>query len=194
MASSREVFSEFVRRILRRFCAQNAIAAPADPMLSQLAERLWLLVIERGLPAPLGRADPGEPGEMADAECTALVARVFGETAGAEREKLAVPMRQLVKACFHPEFKVCRDSFREVSPDGSCRRQQLARVKARISGTHCVDCPYWVGLESEAHERFLNREWQPACREALSANLDIFLPEDFRGLRRLLYTEARRSI
>ena len=120
--------------------------------------------------------------------------RVQAGLTAPQREKLAVPVRQLVKACFHPEFRVCRDSFREESPDGSCRRQQLARVRARVSGAHCVDCPYWVALTPEAHGKFLTREWQLPGRGELAANLDIFLPEDFRDLRRLLYTEARRSI
>jgi len=194
MVSVGDVFSERVQGILRRFCTQNGAGCPDDVLLRELARRLWSVVRERGLPAPLAASDPGIPGELPEAECTDLVARVWGETPVTEREKLAVPVRQLVKACFHPEFKVCRDSFREVSADGACRRQQLPRVRARISGTHCVDCPYWVALEPAAHVRFLTREWQPACRDELAANLDIFLPEDFRNLRRLLYAEARRSI
>ncbi|MEO6569728.1 MAG: hypothetical protein ABIO94_13260, partial [Opitutaceae bacterium] len=94
-------------------------------------------------------------------------------------------------ACFHEEFKVCRDSFREPSPDGICRRQQLARVRQRISGTHCIDCPYWTSLPAEKHLRFLDTQWQAAGRDELTAHLGIFLPEDFRRLRQWIYAAAR---
>ena len=118
-----------------------------------------------------------------------LVARVI---AGSDEPLLAEAARHLVKACFYPEFKVCRDSFREVTADGSCRRQELERVRGRVSGTHCVDCPHWVALEPEAHSEFLAREWraQPAL---LMEHRDIFLPEDFRALRRWLHAAARCS-
>ncbi len=188
---------EFVRligEILRRFCAQNAAVAPAAAECADLAWRLWPLLGERGLPRPLAPGEPGEPGELPEAECDALVARAMEGCAVATCETLAGPVRQLVKACFYPEFKICRDSFREVSPDGSCRRQQLARVRQRVSGTHCVDCPYWVALTAAQHEKFLRRHWQPASRAELAENLPVFLPEDFRALRRLLHGAARNRI
>jgi hypothetical protein len=119
---------------------------------------------------------------------------VIGETSAAAGKIVAAPVRQLVKACFYAEFKICRDSFREVSPDGSCRRQQLARVRSRVSGSHCVDCPYWVALSSEQHVKFLTREWQPAGREELAAHLPVFLPEDFRAFRRTVRAMARGRI
>jgi hypothetical protein len=97
---------------------------------------------------------------------------------------------QLVKACFYPEFTVCRDSFREVAKDGSCRRQELARVRQRVSGTHCVDCPHWVALTPAGHGELLQREWrsEPGI---LEDNCGVFLPEDFRELRRWLHARAR---
>jgi hypothetical protein len=125
---------------------------------------------------------------MAEEECAPLVARVV---AGVEGEALlAEAARQIVKACFYPEFKVCRDSFREVARDGACRRQQLERVRGRISGTHCVDCPHWVALEPAEHVRFVTAEWRgdPA---GFTAHREIFLPEDFRALRRWLHAAAR---
>jgi hypothetical protein len=189
-----EKFCEIVQQILRRFGVQNNFEPPPPAVLGQLAARLWTLVEERGLPPALADGNEGRPGDLPDAECAPLLERVLGDLAGPHREKLAVPVRQLLKACFHPEFKVCRDSFREVSPDGACRRQQLTRVRARVSGTHCIDCPHWTALGPEEHGKFLEHEWQPAGRAELAANVGIFLPEDFRRLRRLLYAEARRCI
>ncbi|HEX2854183.1 MAG TPA: hypothetical protein VHO24_13180 [Opitutaceae bacterium] len=194
MAPTGEVFCEIVQEILQRFGAQNDLVLPPVPALGELAGRLWSVIEERGLPTPLAPGDDGRPGDLPDAECAPLLARVLGDLAEPHREKLAVPVRQLVKACFHPEFKNCRDSFREVSPDGACRRQQLARVRTRVSGTHCIDCPHWVTLAPAQHLKFLEGEWQPAVRSQLEANLGIFLPEDFRKLRHLLYACARRSI
>jgi hypothetical protein len=114
---------------------------------------------------------------MAEEECALLIARVMAGLAG---PRLAEAARQLVKACFYPEFKTCRDSFREVAADGSCRRQELARVRGRISGAHCVDCPHWVALTPAQHIAYLTHEWRGDAAE-FSAHRDVFLPEDFRA-------------
>jgi hypothetical protein len=185
------MFAEIVPEILRRFSVQNGREPPDEVALSSVAARLWQLVQERGLPPPLGASEAGTPVEIPDETCAPLVERTLEPVSERDREWLRVPVRQLIKACFHGEFKICRDSFREVSPDGSCRRQQLSRVKQRVSGTHCIDCPYWVALPPETHRRFIEREWQPGGREELRFYREIFLPEDFRRMRRLLHAHAR---
>lgn len=194
MGSAGEDFCIIVPQILQRFADQNDLSPFPVAELEQIAARLWSVIEERGLPAPLGPDEVGSPGDLPDGECTPLVARVLGDVAEPQREKLAVPVRQLVKACFHPEFRHCRDSFREVSPDGSCRRQQIDRVRTRVSGTHCIDCPHWVAFTAGQHVKFLEYEWQPGGRADLATYLAIFLPEDFRKLRHLLYAKARGSI
>lgn len=183
MSSPAETLTEFLRPLLQRYFAQTGRVAAAEQVIVALADRLAGLIEERGLPVPLAPGEQGEAQEMSAQEVAPLVDRLLAGWTGAEREALATPARQLVKACFHGEFKVCRDSFREVSPDGSCRRQELKRVRERISGSHCVDCPYWTGLEPEQHWRYLGKEWRsdPAV---LTAHREVFLPEDFRRLRR----------
>lgn len=187
MPTDQEEFADRVETILRRFFAQNGQPVPEG--LDQTARRLWTLVVERGLPRPLATHERGEPGGMTDEECAALVAAVVDSGADA---LLVEAVRQLVKACFYPEFKTCRDSFREVEPDGSCRRQELPRVLRRISGTHCVDCPHWVAMTPVQHERFLARNWR-AGADTFFAHRDVFLPEDFRALRQWLYAAARKN-
>jgi hypothetical protein len=194
MAEDPEPFLELVAEILRRFCAQNQRPVPSRIAARGYASRLWTLVEERGLPRPLTAAEQGSPGELAEADCAALLARVCENAPADEAKSLAAPLRQLLKACFHAEFKTCRDSFREVSADGICRRQQLTRVRERVSGSHCIDCPYWVSLSSEQHWRFLQREWQEAACDELIAHRAVFLPEDFRALRLWLYARARVRI
>ena len=157
MTQGDEEFVRLVSAVMARFFAQNGHMPLAEGERTALAARLWTLVTERGLPRPLKPAERGEPREMSDAEVAPLVSRVIG--AGTD-PLLATAIRQLVKACLYPEFKTCRDSFREVSPDGSCRRQELGRVLGRVSGSHCVDCPHWVALTPEQHEKYLAREWQ----------------------------------
>lgn len=193
MPGAEETFVVIVAEILRRFCLQNGWALPAPEVLRRYADGLWALVKERGLPRPLGAGEPGAPGELSEEACAPLVARVLANASEADRIFFANPLRQLVKACFHEEFKVCRDSFREPSPDGICRRQQLVRARQRVSGTHCIDCPYWVALTPEQHGHFLENEWQPAGRQDLDLHRSIFLPEDFRRLRRYLHHTARAS-
>lgn len=181
-------FERIVTAVVTRFCAQQPQAATATE-LPRFSRQLRQLVAERGLPRPLGPDECGAPGGMADAECAPLVARVM---AGLADPLLAEVARQLVKACFYPEFKVCRDSFRDVGRDGVCRRQQLERARQRISGVHCVDCPHWVALAPGEHEAYVAGEWRgdPA---AFVSHRDIFLPEDFRLLRRWLHAAARQG-
>lgn len=171
-------FERCVVAMVARFCAQGNGPVPAFK-LARFAAQLREVVVERGLPPPLPPGECGAPGGMPEAEVASLVARV---TAGLDEPQLAEAARQLVKACFYPEFTVCRDSFREVARDGSCRRQELARVRARISGAHCVDCPHWVALSPAAHGDLLAREWRgdPAV---FVAHREVFLPEDFRTFR-----------
>lgn len=187
MPSADAEFVPLVSVMLERFFRQNA--QPPLPVATReaFAARLQALIAERGLPPPLAPDDLGRPGGMSEAECAPLVARVVDDGAPA---LLADAARQLVKACFYPEFRVCRDSYREVAPDGACRRQQLTRVRGRISGTHCIDCPHWVALEPERHAAMLAHAWCAAAEE-LAAHHDVFLPEDFRALRRWLYRAAR---
>lgn len=183
-----EEFSGLVVALLRRFFAQNAqTVAPAE--LEILATQLGALIAEQGLPAPLKPGETGSPGGMADVECSRLVERVLKGTNSA---LLAEPTRQLVKACFYPEFTVCRDSFCEPAPDGACRRQELARARKRISGAHCVDCPYWARYSAADHGEFLAAQWKSGRAEFETAR-DIFLPEDFRALRRWVRAQAGRG-
>lgn len=194
MVDDAEAFFILVEKILRRFGAQNGQTELFSSAARHYARRLLDLVGERGLPRPLRQSELGEPGELPEKECADLLARIMAGATAEEVELWAVPLRQLVKACFHAEFKVCRDSFKEASADGICRRQQLHRARERVSGAHCIDCPYWVALTPEQHARFLEREWQPAGREELKEQRGIFLPEDFRALRLWLYARARVSI
>jgi hypothetical protein len=181
-------FGRLVGAILRRFWIQNAQPPPTDAEVATLAANLWSLVVRRGLPRPLAAGECGEPGGMSEAEWAPLVAHVLGGPADGLRAEAA---RQLVKACFYPEFTACRDSFRLVSPDGACRRQQLSRVRGRVSGTHCVDCPHWVALSPSAHAEFVAAEWRAGAAD-FTAQRDVFLPEDFRALRLWLHARARR--
>lgn len=184
--------AEFIRRaevILQRFLAQNENPVPEVSVLHALALRLWDVVRERGLLPPLAPGEQGQPGGMADSVLAPLVARIAGD--GCE-PLVEEAVRQLVKACFYPEFRVCRDSFRAASPDGACRRQELSRVRQRVSGTHCIDCPHWVALPADVHAQFLAQHWI-AGAESFRAHREVFLPEDFRRLRQWLYEAAREG-
>lgn len=180
-------FERLVSAIVTRFFAQNLHAPPAAIEVRRCVAQLAELVAGRGLPRPLAPGEVGAPGGMAEEECAPLVARVIAGTNDALWGEAA---RQLVKACFYPEFTVCRDSFRAVGRDGSCRRQERERVRRRISGTHCVDCPHWVAQAPAAHTEYLGREWRGNPAE-LAAHHAMFLPEDFRALRLWLHAAAR---
>jgi hypothetical protein len=186
--SDTKEFSRLVVTLLARYFAQNAHAVQLVE-LEAVATQLAALVADRGLPPPLEPGQVGAPGGMAESECSNLVARVLNGTGSAF---LAEPARQLIKACFYPEFTVCRNSFCETTPNGACRRQELARARKRISGAHCVDCPLWERYAQADHSEFLAAQWKSGQGEFEDAR-SIFLPEDFRVLRKTVRLQARRN-
>ena len=182
-------FSELVGAVLRRFFAQNGRPAPVDADVAAFAARLWMLIGERGLPPPLRPGEIAAPGGMTDDVYAPLVAHTLGGLADPFWVNAA---KQLVKTCFYPELRVCRDSWREAATNGVCRRQDLGTVRLRISGTHCVDCPHWVALEPVPHGQMLAEEWKSGAGE-FHAHRAEFLPEDFRALRGWLLARARAT-
>jgi len=166
---------------LRRWFHANGFPAPAEEEVAGVCARLRSVIAERGLPRVPPGGRPEEAVEMPAAECGPLERRVLGERVA--DPCWGTPVRQLVKACLQPEFRRCRDSYRERSPDGSCRRQDPEKAAGRLSGSPCVDCPYWLELTPAQHERALREAWagDPAV---LAARPEVFLPADFRELRR----------
>lgn len=152
--------------LLDRFQRQQE-GPRADPdLLRTVAARLGALA--------RGGASAAEPGPLA--------LQIAGP--GAD-PTLTDAVTQLVKAITYPRLDVCRESYRETGPDGSCRRQMPAPARRRISGTHCVDCPHWLAFGPAEHAAWLRAAWRsdPAGFDAARG---VFLPEDFRALRRLL--------
>lgn len=186
MAYDLEEFKRLVGAVLARSEAQRSSAVP-PAQRRRFLDQLGQLVAERGLPPPLAPEAVCGTGGMAEQEFATLAALGLG---GIDDPVLLDLAKQVLKACFYPELATCRDSFREVAKDGSCRRQEVARARSRISGAHCVDCPHWVEREPAAHAVLLAQEWrnEPGL---LGAHQGIFLPEDFRALRRWLYSAAR---
>jgi hypothetical protein len=188
MRTSAAEFAEYVGPLIQRYFAQNDAVPPSGAEVEAFAARLWSIVAERGLPPALAQGERGEPREMTEAECAPLVARVIE---GSTDPLWADVARQLLKACLYPEFKTCRESYHAVSADGVCRRQELTRTRKRASGAHCVDCPYWQLLGREEHAKLLRARW---CGDAaqFDAHRDVYLPEDFRALRRWIRALAPR--
>ena len=182
-------FESRVEAILRRFAAQQGRPASSAEDGRRFAKQLAQIVDERGLPQQSQLLESRGAAALSETEISTLTARAI---AGVSEEWLADVARQLVKACFYPELETCRDSFREVRSDGSCRRQELDRVRGRVSGTHCVDCPHWVALPPEQHRRFLQQEWK-GDRATLECNPGVFLPEDFRALRQWIRSAPKNG-
>lgn len=189
MIAAAEEFQRLVVQVLERFTRQNG-GTVDGVSLRRFAEQLAQLVLKRGVPPPLREGDAGAPGELDKSEIKELTERAL---AGAAADELLTDgAKQLVKACFYPEFHVCRDSYRERSGKGVCKRQVLERARGRVSGAHCVDCPYWTDVSPERHAELLRDGWCADPAE-LERNRAIFLPEDFRAVRRWV-REAARTI
>lgn len=179
---SRQALAAAIGPLLARFLRQNG-ADPLPPAESALlASRLAEELLAHGLPAPLPPGELGRPGGLAEADCAGIVGRAVGADVP---PFLAEALRQVTKACLHPPFHTCRNSYRETASDGTCRRQQRARVLLRVSGSPCVDCPYWTTLPASEHEGLLLGGWA-AGSGAYDPGDEVFLPADFRALRRLL--------
>ncbi|MSU70071.1 MAG: hypothetical protein EXS39_04705 [Opitutaceae bacterium] len=185
------VFAALAGSCLRRFFRQNGLSPLPKTLPAEFLARVWAVVEEAGWPRPLAGPEQGEPAEMAADRVADLAARVFAGLAFPERHaELVVPTRQLLKACLQPEFRRCRESYHEVI-DGACRRQELTRARGRMSGVHCVDCPYWVALRPGQHGALLTKAWVAGGPERFAAQREIFLPKDYRALRKFLWQHVR---
>jgi hypothetical protein len=179
-AQARE-FDALVVANLERWFRRNGHGPVSAADLAGVAERLRALLAEKGLPRIPAGGRPEKAVELPPEECAPLERRVLGPLVADER--WATPVRQLVKACLQPEFRRCRDSYREREADGSCRRQQAGKVRGRLSGSPCVDCPYWLELTPEQHAGALRDGWAGDVA-AFAADSELYLPSDFRALRR----------
>ena len=188
--SAGETFGRLIAAILDRYGRQRAMARVDESETGRVAARLWALIESRGRPPIPADGGGEEPPEMVAAEVAPLVAQVLAGLAGAEA--LKNPVRQLVKACLQAERRTCRESYREAGVDGVCRRQLIDRVRERVSGTHCVDCPHWTALTPERHGNFLAGAWMPTRAAEFAEHREVFLPEDFRALRVFLGAHAAR--
>ncbi len=189
MISGAEEFRRAVAAVLERFARQNG-ATINEAAVERFAMQLARLIEERGLPAALRQGEIGAPGELDKSEVRRLAEMALDGVRWAEA--LDDAAKQLVKACFYPEFRVCRDSYRERSGKGVCKRQVLEKARGRVSGSHCVDCPYWTDVTPERHADLLRKGWCGDPAE-LEENRAVFLPEDFRAVRRWVRQAARGS-
>jgi len=191
--SAAAAFAALASDCVRQFLVHNAIEPLPDSLLSAYVSRLWLVVQDVGLPPPLPDDEPGEPAERPPQLVADLASRVFAGLPFPERhDDLETPTRQLLKACLQPEFRRCRDSYKEVV-EGVCRRQEPSRACQRISGSHCVDCPYWIALRPDQHRALLWKAWVTDPALGLEQEPELFLPEKYRALRLFLWRQARHD-
>lgn len=190
--SARAWFEAEVRTIVARMLHQDGGPAVSPGVIEAGICGLWEAAEAIGWPPPLSagvtRRAGETPGAALEPRAVAAVAGVEGE---AERTRLLPVIRQLLKACVYPEFTECRDSYRAAGVDGRCSRQQPTVAAARISGSPCVDCPYFVTLPQPDHEALLRAGWIGAAAGALRPDSSVFLPKDFRALRRFLWLRSR---
>jgi hypothetical protein len=175
----RPEFARLVAAVMTRMLAQTGQPPASSVELARLATLLDSL----GLLEGWARRRAGAGEELPEALVRGWVERVIALFPG-HGPALTPLAKQLIKACFQPEPTTCRLSYRQQDASGRCRRQEEAYDQARISGAHCIDCPHWSRERSE-HAAWLAGEWHTGAA-ALSAGIEIYLPEDFRALRNTL--------
>jgi hypothetical protein len=164
--------------VAARFLTQNRLLPLPD---SDLAA--WVTELE-AIGTALG-CGAAAAGELPEPVVKAGVGRLLA-VLSAPRPELAGLAKQLIKGCHQPDYPRCRESYHETDASGRCRRQELDYDRSRVSGAHCVDCPYWREWPPEAHAARLAAEWSGGA-DAFHANQAVFLPEDFRALRLLAW-------
>lgn len=189
---AQEGFTHQIKKILQRYFRQTEKTPPPEAALVHFGTILWRLIQQHGLPEPLEAADQGEDETMPAEQLTARLDEIWSAFRFVDyRNDLETPARHLVKGIWQREFKKCRLSYKESETTGNCDRQSLSNALPRISGSHCVDCPYWVSISAEKNEKLLSKEWNQNAVAELTAHLDVFLPEDYRSLKQLLYMHTR---
>lgn len=190
--SPRAWFEHLVTDVIVRVLGQDGGPVLSASSREPCVRALWDAAEAIGWPTPLptgAECPAGEtPGAVLEPYVLALAARVPDE---AERARVLPVVRQLLKACVYPEFTACRDSYRATTPEGRCARQQRGVAAARISGSPCVDCPYFVALTEGEHQALLLAAWRGGSVDAFHREPCVFLPNDFRALRRFLWLRSR---
>lgn len=179
--------------ICKRFFDQQSILPPSDAYLKSFWESIWSLVHAEGLPRPLPANETGEAITLEDSYLFALVEKTLqGLPHHRTDDLLRTLCFQVLIALLSPEFKACRRSYESRDAVGTCVRQSLSQCQDRISGSHCEDCPFFIGLTKDQHRKLLGRAFAPETQDSFLKNTGVFLPEDFRALRIFWHLHVRQ--
>ena len=186
------VFVELGIPIAQRYLQQIGVFPKHTDKVGELLKAVWQVAHERPLPRPLGRAETGEAKDPDEGRIRELIQTVEGKLDRDMPETLDVFTYQLLVMVTQEEFKACRLSYQAENVEGEVERQDADYCKDRISGSHCEDCPYFVALSQEKHERLMQKQWI-AGAEAFEAEKATFLPSDYRMLRIFWYLHLRAA-
>lgn len=181
MADQREAaYGEFARRVTA-VVARGLRQTGQAPLGPGEAENLVAVLRALGEEGGWAARFADDRDEMSAAQVAEGVRRLT-EALPLRGGEFAGVAKQVLKGCFQPAPAVCRDSYRECDAAGRCRRQEHAYDLARLSGTHCVDCPYWEMFAKVDHITWLAPQWHAGAAD-LNVAAEVYVPEDFRELR-----------
>lgn len=173
--TGRAEFAAGLGAVLARWRENQGRAPWEAAQLAPLEEALWAEVAR---PEGWGAA-LDEPDTDGERRMTTVAAEVAARVALEGLEPKVV--RQLLLVCALDAFTKCRDSW-WTNPG----RRDRATCRARLSGAHCVDCPWWLDQpDPAAHRTWMETAWQAGGAEPdlMDAGWDDFLPEDWRAWR-----------
>jgi len=196
VGGAKACFSRLATACLERFLSYGAGGKRSKEEIIGWAEVIYDKVSAMGWPQPLASGQVVAAADRVLPNLESWVKDVLSEVGSvfedeAEKRRVQAGLQQLFKACLYPEFTECRDSYRQVSASGVCKRQQLTIARERVSGVACVDCPYTVLVPMDTHRRLVKKSWAITNPEAFETDPMCFLPEDFRHLRRFLWLHVR---
>ena len=164
--------------VIERGLRQTGRAPLSDAHMVALARTILVIGARGGWARRFG----AERDEIRTEEVAAW-SNLLGAAVSERAAELGTVFKQVLKSCFQPSPQQCRNSFCETDSAGRCRRQERVYDQGRLSGAHCVDCPYWTEMNDSEHFEFLMDRWI-AGEADLRAHRSVYLPDDFRALRR----------
>lgn len=168
--------------------ARQLSGPQASPGMAELLLRdVWQTAVAAGLPRTEPDQRPKRPAPL-DEDFLAGAADSFRDRFPypAQRPPFHRFYHALLQLLLQEEFLACTQTYQETDPKGHCDRQEPKVFRGRLSGVHCADCPFFLSLGREAHEKALAAKWRNPA-EALGPHLAAALPEDYRLLRTFVF-------
>jgi hypothetical protein len=168
---SPRLFRELLGLAFADLSRRSVGPVPREQTVDRLAAWLWEQIVTSGPPVSLDHPD------VQAEQAFERLAEPFAETLRDPAVDARL-VKQLGMALILDPFRVCRGSFL------GAKRRSTDACDRRISGAHCVDCPFTLEfVDGPSHRAYLRGAWNAQASDCDPA-WSSWLPEDWGRLRR----------